>query len=93
MKNFKDVLQEFIIDRACTTSDSILISNLDYRKLSEECINLHSLIEKHLPKDYKYLIGTYEETESMIYKIIIESIYEQGLKDGIALTNYILNVS
>jgi len=86
-------LQEFISDRAYDTNDSILISNLDYRKLSEECINLHNLIKKNLPKEYKYLIGTYEETETMIDKIIIENIYEQGLKDGIALTSYILNVS
>lgn len=93
MQKFKDALQEFINDRAYNISDTIFINDLEYRELIEKCDNLHNLIRKHLPDDHKYLIDAYEKTETLIERIIIENIYEQGFKDGIELTNYVLKVS
>jgi len=89
-KNFKNAFKSFISDRAFETSYKILISNNKYKKLTKQCITLHNTIKNHLPEESKNLIDDYEKAESLIDGIILELMYEQGFKDGIEFSNYLL---
>jgi len=89
-KNFKDAFKSFMSDRAFETSHKILINNHEYEKLTKQCITLHNVIKNHLTEDFKHLIDDYEKTENLINGIILELMYEQGFKDGIEFSNYLL---
>lgn len=89
MNKFEKNLEAFFWECREVALVENLQSNVEYRKLMKECGDLMDEIIKKLGEDNKALVFRLEETQNQKVSIDIQSIYEQGKADCIALLKHL----
>ena len=87
VKSLEDYYKEFIKARSDEVSNFICRSNCRYQKLSNDIMNRINELLAKLPGGQKDLLYEYEEKKYEQIALMIELIYDQGLKDGIYIKN------
>ena len=82
-KSLEDYYTEFIEARSDELSNFICRSNSRYQKLSHDTKNRINELLAKLHGGQKDLLYEYEEKKNEQIALMVELIYDQGLKDGI----------
>ena len=77
---------QFISLRMNQISEEAISVLPEYQTLTTECTELFSNIYDRLPVDIKILFTQYEEAVTLIQGLAESTMYEQGLKDGLQLS-------
>lgn len=77
---------QFISIRMNQISEESVSALPEYQALTTECTELFSKIYDRLPSDIKILFTQYEEVVTLVQGLAESTMYEQGLKDGLQLS-------
>ena len=87
VKSLEDYYKEFIEVRSDEVCNFIWRSHDKYQELSQETMNKIAELLAQLPGGQKDLLYDYEEKKNEQIALMIELIYDQGVKDGICIKN------
>lgn len=87
VKSLEDYYKEFIEDRSDEICNFICRSHDKYQELSQDTMNRINELLAKLPGGQKDLLYEYEEKKNEKIALMIELIYDQGVKDGIFIIN------
>ncbi|MGV7117385.1 hypothetical protein [Paenibacillus kyungheensis] len=82
----KEAFNQFMSTRMDQVSEEALSPLPEYQALTTECTELFSTIYDQLPVDIQILFTQYEEVVTLIQGLAESTMYEQGIKDGLQLS-------
>lgn len=83
IKSWEDYYKEFVDMRSDEVCGFIFKTNDKYQELLKETINQMRKLSAQLSVGQKDLLYEYEEKKNEQIALMIELIYNQGLKDGL----------
>lgn len=82
----KEAFNQFISTRMDQVSEYAISPSSEYQALTTECTELFATIYDQLPSDIQILFTQYEEVVTLIQGLAESTMYEQGIKDGLQLS-------
>lgn len=82
----KEAFNQFISTRMDQVSEEAISPSPEYKALTTECTELFATIYDQLPSDIQILFIQYEEVVTLIQGLAESTMYEQGIKDGLQLS-------
>lgn len=89
LKSFKETFGDFMLDRTIEIGDNVLMHNEEYKQIGNKADELFHQIKKLLPKKQQHLMLDLESYYNDKMTLSQDIIYEQGLKDGIEIKNFV----
>jgi hypothetical protein len=89
LKRHSQYFEEFIIERTEEIGREILCKNQRYQELNSKIIEVQDALTANLSPQTQSLVNKYDDAESEHECIVRETMYRQGLIDGIKLTGVI----
>jgi hypothetical protein len=89
MKRHSQYFKEFIFDRTGEIGEEILIKNQRYRDLNTEICQVQRVLTENLAPQLQFWVDRYDDAVAEQDGIVSETMYRQGLIDGIKLTGMI----
>jgi hypothetical protein len=85
LKKFNQYFKDLIYERTEEVGREILYNNKRFLELNSRIIEAQYALMENLPSQSQPLLYSYDEAETEQDGIIIETMYRQGLIDGIKL--------
>jgi hypothetical protein len=89
LKRHSQYFKEFIFDRTGEIGEEILIYNQRYRELNAEIYQVQRALTDNLSPQLQFWVDRYDDAVAEQDGIVSETMYRQGLIDGIKLTGMI----
>ncbi len=87
----KEAFNQFMSIRMDQVSEDAISPSPEYQALTTECTELFATIYDQLPPDIQILFTQYEEVVTLIQGLAESTMYEQGIKDGLQLSQVLYN--
>jgi hypothetical protein len=89
LKRYSQYLEEFMCDRTEEIEQEIFTNNQRYRELTTEICEVQRALTDDLSPQLQSLVDRYYDAETEQDCIVSETMYRQGLIDGIKITGII----
>jgi hypothetical protein len=89
LKGYNQYFKELIFDRTGEIGAEILVNNQRYRELNTEICQVQRALTANLSPQLQSLVERYDDAVAEQDGIVSETMYRQGLIDGIKLTGMI----
>jgi hypothetical protein len=89
LKRYSQYFEEFMFDRTGEIEQEIYSNNQRYQELTTEICGVQQALTDNLSPQLQSLIERYYDAETEQDCIVSETMYRQGLIDGIKLTGII----
>lgn len=87
--DFDESMKDFLVDRQLIVCDKVLLLDANYKEFKNKADDLYKRIQGFLPNEFKNTISELVDTLSAAEAISQDILYNYGVKDGLALKEFL----